>query len=676
MKLKMLFHAKSRAQAMVEFAIALPVLLLLLYGIIETGRFVFMYSTVVNASRQAVRYGATTGPGNGTGNVNEVRYQDCDEMRKKAQDMAFLGAFNTVDISWDTGPGDTPKPYCLSTSALTDPLKLFGNVNRINVTVTKKFVPIVPKLVPFAQTDIKATSSRSILISVTLNVTAVPQGKSATTTVITSDNPDPSAIGQPVTVVVTVAGGATPTGTVDITGADTNCTITLSNGTGSCNVIFSSGGNRTLTATYIPDATHLTSSDTEAHAVQYSTGTTITSHLPDPSQPNNPVNVVVTVNSALAVPDGSVVNITGADTNCTVTLTNSTGNCNVVFTSTGSKTITATYAGDAGHTGSSATAIHSVLLDKTTITTITSHTPNPSDTGAAVNVAVNVSGTSTLTGTVSISGADTNCTITLINGTGNCNVVFTTAGSKSITATYSGDSTHNPSSTSTGHSVNLPITTITITSHTPNPSDPGKTVSVAVSVTGGSTTATGFVTLTGGDTPCTITLASGIGSCNIVMSSSGTKTLSAAYNGDSQHAPVNTTTTHTVTTPPAVASCVTTHGPITKTGNTMTMQITNPNNFLIITGPGIVTWNSDKGHQTGSDKTLILQSITIGSVTVWTGSSSNVSDMPWATPAQLPALSTTTITFTFHQSYDTFDGTEKIYINLTTPGCEGNPIQS
>ena len=59
---------KSKAQAMVEFAIALPVLLLLIYGIVEIGRFIFMYSTVVNASRQAVRYGATTGIGNGTGN--------------------------------------------------------------------------------------------------------------------------------------------------------------------------------------------------------------------------------------------------------------------------------------------------------------------------------------------------------------------------------------------------------------------------------------------------------------------------------------------------------------------------------------------------------------------------------------------------------------------------------
>src|SRR5512147_688149 len=106
MKLMKLSHTKSRAQALVEFAIALPLLLLLLYGIIEIGRFLFMYSTVVTASRSAVRYAATTGLGNGTGNANEVRYQDCDGIRDMAQRYGFVGKFNTIDISWDTGPND------------------------------------------------------------------------------------------------------------------------------------------------------------------------------------------------------------------------------------------------------------------------------------------------------------------------------------------------------------------------------------------------------------------------------------------------------------------------------------------------------------------------------------------------------------------------------------------
>jgi hypothetical protein len=89
-----------------------------------------------------------------------------------------------------------------------------------------------------------------------------------TITTITADTPDPSIINDNVNVKVTVTGGTTtPTGTVAITGANTNCTITLSAGSGSCNVKFTTIGNRTLTATYSGDSTHPASSDTEPHQV-------------------------------------------------------------------------------------------------------------------------------------------------------------------------------------------------------------------------------------------------------------------------------------------------------------------------------------------------------------------------------------------------------------------------
>ena len=54
---------KSKAQALVEFAIVLPLLMLLLYGLLEAGRLLFLYSNVVTASRQAARYGSATGQG-------------------------------------------------------------------------------------------------------------------------------------------------------------------------------------------------------------------------------------------------------------------------------------------------------------------------------------------------------------------------------------------------------------------------------------------------------------------------------------------------------------------------------------------------------------------------------------------------------------------------------------
>ena len=51
---------KSPAQAMVEFALVLPILLLVVYGLIEVGRALFIYNSVASAARQATRYGAAT----------------------------------------------------------------------------------------------------------------------------------------------------------------------------------------------------------------------------------------------------------------------------------------------------------------------------------------------------------------------------------------------------------------------------------------------------------------------------------------------------------------------------------------------------------------------------------------------------------------------------------------
>lgn len=90
-----------------------------------------------------------------------------------------------------------------------------------------------------------------------------------TTTTITADTPDPSLVNANVSVSVKVTGGSIiPSGQVNITGANSNCTITLnSSGTGSCSVRFTSTGTKTLTATYVGDQTHLASSDTESHQV-------------------------------------------------------------------------------------------------------------------------------------------------------------------------------------------------------------------------------------------------------------------------------------------------------------------------------------------------------------------------------------------------------------------------
>ena len=62
---------------MVEFGLALPILLLVVYGLIESGRAVFIYASVATAARQAARYGSATGD-NGAGTLY---YNDCSGIR-------------------------------------------------------------------------------------------------------------------------------------------------------------------------------------------------------------------------------------------------------------------------------------------------------------------------------------------------------------------------------------------------------------------------------------------------------------------------------------------------------------------------------------------------------------------------------------------------------------------
>ncbi len=52
-------HSPTKAQAMLEFALALPVLLLLLFGIMEFGRLVQAWLAVQNSARFGVRYAIT-----------------------------------------------------------------------------------------------------------------------------------------------------------------------------------------------------------------------------------------------------------------------------------------------------------------------------------------------------------------------------------------------------------------------------------------------------------------------------------------------------------------------------------------------------------------------------------------------------------------------------------------
>ncbi len=113
---------------------------------------------------------------------------------------------------------------------------------------------------------------------VTVFVNAIPSTsrvirveRADTTTTITAHNPDPSAVGQAVTINYTVTvsppGSGTPTGNVTVTDGDGNsCVGTVA--AGSCTLTPTAVGPKTLTASYAGDANFNSSSGTVSHQVE------------------------------------------------------------------------------------------------------------------------------------------------------------------------------------------------------------------------------------------------------------------------------------------------------------------------------------------------------------------------------------------------------------------------
>ncbi len=48
--------SKERGQAMVEFALVLPIIILIVVGVVDLGRAIYAYSVISNAAREGARY--------------------------------------------------------------------------------------------------------------------------------------------------------------------------------------------------------------------------------------------------------------------------------------------------------------------------------------------------------------------------------------------------------------------------------------------------------------------------------------------------------------------------------------------------------------------------------------------------------------------------------------------
>jgi hypothetical protein len=205
--------------------------------------------------------------------------------------------------------------------------------------------------------------------------------KAATTSTITLDSPDPSNIGQAVTVnyaiAVTTPGAGTPTGNVTVTasgGAET-CTGTVAAGT--CSITLNASGARNLTATYAGDGSfngsasaataHTVNASATSLAVSPATGNfggtaALSATLTSGGNPVAGKSVAFTLNGTAA---GS------ATTNASGVASIASANLGVINAGTYPTGVGASFAGDASFATSSGTAALTVNPKATTLTLTT-----------------------------------------------------------------------------------------------------------------------------------------------------------------------------------------------------------------------------------------------------------------------------------------------------------------
>ncbi|HEX6305333.1 MAG TPA: TadE family protein [Anaerolineales bacterium] len=147
---------KEAGQGMVEFALTLPLLLMLVIGVMEFGRLLFFYSAITTGTREAARYGA----GSGLIAASEARYQDCQGIRDSAKRISALAGIQDGDIviAYDQGPGEASLGTCPVGGS--GPALDLGD--RIIVTVSGEFQPVVP-IINVPPLEITSVARRTIL---------------------------------------------------------------------------------------------------------------------------------------------------------------------------------------------------------------------------------------------------------------------------------------------------------------------------------------------------------------------------------------------------------------------------------------------------------------------------------------------------------------------------------
>lgn len=139
----------SRGQALAEFALVAPVFFLLLFGIIEAGRFIFHYHALNSAVREGARYAIVHGSNARDGCPSgppAPSTPSCDPSGEKVRQAVVKAAFNLMtvsDINFVDSDGNTTPTYSADPNGGTN-----KRGTTVTVSATYTYPPIVPVMPP------------------------------------------------------------------------------------------------------------------------------------------------------------------------------------------------------------------------------------------------------------------------------------------------------------------------------------------------------------------------------------------------------------------------------------------------------------------------------------------------------------------------------------------------
>lgn len=371
------------------------------------------------------------------------------------------------------------------------------------------------------------------------------------TTTLSTVNPNPAAVGATVTLIASVTPtGATGTVTFFDGTTQLGAPVNVNNGSAGITISTFTAGTHSLTAAYSGDTNRAPS--TSSPVTLTVTQTTTLTLAANPTTATFGQSVTLTATANPSSTSGTVTFLDGGSQIGTGTLSNGTATFSTSSLTVGSHTLTATLPG--GVTSNQVT----VVVNKANSTTSLVANPTTATSGQAVTLTATVVPAANATGTVTfLDGTNPIATVAVTNGTATTSTSSLSVGGHSLTASYSGNATLNPSTSSPVNVTVGPAVTATQTSlsATPNPANVGQTVTLSALVTPSG--ATGTVTFRDGTNSIgTAALVNGSATIQTTFTTAGNHSITASYGGDNSfsastsapvtlviNSPINPTTT-------------------------------------------------------------------------------------------------------------------------------------